>query len=230
MGWFDILAQADELIFLDTVQFEKRSWQQRNRIVTRDGLQMITIPVLSKGRQGQAIYEVRLADADSPERLLRTLRMNYAKAPYFRAVFGELEELLPRIFSTGLLIEVNEGLIDFLARWLGIATPRIRASEVAASGSRGEYLSAICAARGADTYLSTRGAADYLREDLVRFRERRIRVMIHDYEHPRYSQLWEPFAPFASALDAVMMLGPDSGQLLAASHGRWTELSASSGG
>lgn len=230
VGWFDILSQADESIVLDTVQFEKRSWQQRNRIVSRDGLQVITVPVLSKGRQGQAIHEVRLTDAGTPEKLLRTLRTNYARAPHFGPVFDELEDLVPRLFHTGLLIEVNEGLIDFLSRWLGIVTPRIRASQVTASGARGEYLAAICAARGADTYLSTRGAADYLSEDLVHFEQHRIQVLLHDYDHPRYPQLHEPFTPFASALDLVMMLGPESGQLLMDSRGGWTKLSTPSGG
>lgn len=229
LGWFDIAAQADELIVLDTVQFEKRSWQQRNRIVTRDGLQMITVPVLSKGRQGQPIHEVRVADTEVPTNLLRTVRMNYSRAPHFGAVFEELEDLVPRLFSTGLLVEVNEGLIDFLSRWLGIATPRIRASQVCASGSRGEYLAALCAARGADTYLSTPGASDYLREDLEHFSERGVRVMLHEFRHPQYRQLWEPFVPFASALDLVMMFGNDSGSFLATARGAWTELAAHSG-
>lgn len=226
IGWFDILAQADEFIVLDTVQFEKRSWQQRNRILTSQGLQMLTVPVLSKGRQGQTIGEVRLAETDPPDKLLRTLRMNYAKAPFFRPVFDELEDLIPRLFRTGLLIEVNLGLIDLLSRWLGITTPRVHASKVDAAGDRGQYLAGICEARGADTYLSTLGAGDYLREDLVHFERRNVRVMLHDYVHPHYPQLWEPFTPFASALDLVMMLGPESGGVLAGSKGGWTELDA----
>ena len=229
LGWFDILEQADELVILDTVQFEKRSWQQRNRIVTSAGLQMLTVPVLSKGRHGQEIREVRLTESDLPEKLLRTLQMNYAKAPYFRPVFEELEELVPRLFRTGLLVELNEGLIDLLSRWLTISTPRVRSSQLDASGDRGEYLAAICAQRGADTYLSTRGAADYLHEDLAHFGARDVRVMLHDYEHPVYPQLREPFVPYASALDLVMMLGPDSGEFLRANRGGWTELASTIG-
>lgn len=229
LGWFDILAQADELIILDTVQFEKRSWQQRNRIVTSAGLQMLTVSVLSKGCRGQAIRDVRLTETGPPEKLLRALQTNYAKAPYFSPVFEELEELVTRLFSTGLLVELNEGLIDLLSRWLSVGTPRVRASELDVSGDRGEYLAAICAERGANTYLSTRGAADYLREDLVHFGERDVRVMLHDYDHPTYSQLSEPFTPFASALDLVMMLGPDSGEFLRVNRGGWTALAATTG-
>lgn len=35
LGYFQLIAQADVLVFLDDVQFARRSWQQRNR-GTRD--------------------------------------------------------------------------------------------------------------------------------------------------------------------------------------------------
>ena len=50
-GWFDLADQVDLLIELDDVSFSKRSWQQRNRIRTREGLSSVTVPVLSAGRR-----------------------------------------------------------------------------------------------------------------------------------------------------------------------------------
>ena len=38
LGYFDLMDQVDTFIFLDNVQFEKQSWQQRNRIRTSKGL------------------------------------------------------------------------------------------------------------------------------------------------------------------------------------------------
>ena len=32
-GYFDLASQSDVFIFLDDVQFERRSWQTRNRIL-----------------------------------------------------------------------------------------------------------------------------------------------------------------------------------------------------
>lgn len=226
IGWFDIFDQADLMVLLDTVQFEKRSWQQRNRIRTGSGLLTVTVPVIAKGRYKQRILEVELASSNFARKFLGTLQMNYSKAPHFAATYGELESILPDLVATGKLSELNVGLIQWLARRFGITTGTIRASECAAAGTRGEYLAQLCTAVGAAEYLSTAGAAKYLQEDLPSFERRGIRVSLHKYEHPEYPQLHGPFVPYASALDVVMMLGSDSGEFLRANRGGWTELAA----
>ena len=48
MPWLGYLAKwaaADLFVFLDTVQYEKNGWQNRNRIKTRDGVRWLTVPV-----------------------------------------------------------------------------------------------------------------------------------------------------------------------------------------
>ena len=50
LGYFDLIDQVDAFVFLDNVQFEKQSWQQRNRIKTPTGLQWLTVPVAFRGR------------------------------------------------------------------------------------------------------------------------------------------------------------------------------------
>lgn len=39
LGYFDLIDQVDAFVILDHVQFEKQSWQHRNRIKTPTGLQ-----------------------------------------------------------------------------------------------------------------------------------------------------------------------------------------------
>jgi hypothetical protein len=226
IGWFDIFDQADWMVLLDTVQFEKQSWQQRNRIPTASGLLTVTVPVTTKGRSKQQILDVELANSNFARKFLTTLQMNYSRAPHFKDVYGELEAILPALVATGRLSELNVGLIEWLARWLRVTTKTLRASECSAVGTRGEYVAQLCAAVGANEYLSTAGATEYLREDQPSFDRRGIRVLIHTYEHPEYPQLHQPFAPYASAIDLVMMLGSDSGEFLRANRGGWTELAA----
>ena len=50
LGYFDLIDQVDVFVLLDDVQFEKQSWQQRNRIKTPAGLQWLTVPVIFRGR------------------------------------------------------------------------------------------------------------------------------------------------------------------------------------
>jgi hypothetical protein len=56
--------QVDTFVLLDNVQFEKRSWQQRNRIKTPTGLQWLTVPVKSRGRFDQRISDVEISESE----------------------------------------------------------------------------------------------------------------------------------------------------------------------
>ena len=58
LGYFSLMDQVDKFVILDTVQFARRSWQQRNRIKTADGINMLTVPVIKKGKYDQKINEV----------------------------------------------------------------------------------------------------------------------------------------------------------------------------
>ena len=49
-GYVALMDHVDEFVFLDHVQFDKRSWQQRNRIKTANGPQWLTVPVISRGK------------------------------------------------------------------------------------------------------------------------------------------------------------------------------------
>lgn len=228
LGWFDVANQADLVVLLDTVQFAKRSWQQRNRIRSTSGLQMVTVPVVSSGRFHQTINEVRVADPNFGQSFLRTVRANYARAPHFPIVFEELHNNLEEALSSGSLLALNRGLISFLAKWLGVQTRFLMASSVSAAGKRGEYLADICAALGANEYLSTAGARDYLREDKAAFVSRDVQILIHEYRHPEYPQMHKPFMSHAAALDLVMMCGPESGKILRNNPGNWVRLADNS--
>ena len=47
-GYFSMIKNADIFVFLDDVQFDKRSWQQRNRILLNKKETFLTVPVISK--------------------------------------------------------------------------------------------------------------------------------------------------------------------------------------
>ena len=57
-GYFALIDYVDEFVFLDNVQFEKRSWQQRNYIKVNDAKKIFTIPVDSKNKSKQKINQI----------------------------------------------------------------------------------------------------------------------------------------------------------------------------
>jgi hypothetical protein len=214
IGWFDLVDQCDVMVLLDDVQFAKRSWQQRNRIRTRTGLEFITVPVRVSGHFEQRIIDCKLVDDRFVNKMLGTLRANYAKAPYFAAVVDDFARVLRFGASTDSLLELNCELISWMAESLGVATPMVRASALGAAGRRGEHLAELCDAAESTHYISPAGAEAYLTEDRSAFDRRGITISIQMYEHPEYPQCFTPFMPLASALDLIFNVGPTAGEVM----------------
>jgi len=60
IGYFDLIGSVDEFIIYDSMQFTKRDWRNRNLIKTPQGKKWITIPVLSKGKYHQTIFDTKI--------------------------------------------------------------------------------------------------------------------------------------------------------------------------
>ncbi|WP_308444550.1 WbqC family protein [Laribacter hongkongensis] len=214
LGWFDLLDQVDVFVLLDDVSFSKQSWQQRNRIRTANGLEYLTVPVISSGKLGQLISECQLANSFFARKLLGTLQANYARAPFFKDLFPELALLFKETGEGTSLVELNYSLIRWMVRYLGITTPMYMASALGVEGERGDHVARICELFDSSKYISPVGAAEYLIEDKCAFDSRAIRVFLQGYEHPEYTQCFLPFVPYAAALDLMFNAGPASLEII----------------
>lgn len=214
MGYFDLIDQVDRFIFLDTVQFEKRSWQQRNRIKSQGGLSLLTVPASVKGRFAQKILDVEIESPHFVRKHLRSVEASYRRAPFFHKYFPGLAEILQECAPTTRLADLNIALITWMCRALGVTTPLLRASEIPQTGARSELLLSICQALKASSYLSSLGSADYLLQEVHQFSAAGIEVSFQHYEHPVYSQQFPPFCSHASALDLIFNAGENSLEIL----------------
>lgn len=208
LGWFDLADQVNEVILLDDVEFSKQSWQQRNRIRTRLGLQYVSVPVVTSGRLGQLICEAQIHGDYFESKTIKTINHNYSKSKYFECFFEPFCEVLRICAATRNLADLNCGLIRWLMASLGLDVPVVMASALAVDGERGWRVASLCRSVSAVQYLSTAGAEQYLFEDRRAFEHAAIEVLIHRYDHPEYGQCYEPFMPYASVLDLLFNEGP----------------------
>jgi hypothetical protein len=206
LGYFDLIDQVDAFVILDSVQFEKQSWQQRNRIKTPTGLQWLTVPVVFRGRFGQLIHEVEIRDGEFWRNHLRAVELNYRRAPFFENYFHELSIKLS-CSGGSRLADLNVRLIEWFMSLLGIRTPLLFASRLGLPGKRTELLANICSCLGATEYISPIGSAVYLLHEIDSLQRRSIEVVFQNYEHPRYRQMFPPFIPYASILDLIFNEG-----------------------
>lgn len=208
-GYFDIINDVDIFVFLDDVQMTKRDWRSRNKIKTARGTEWLTVPTM--GGRSQRIDEVQTADAKWPANHLKSIRLNYAKAPYLVA----LQDLLASIYSTEQqgLSEMNQNAIRIIASYLGVQTELISSTEINVSGTKDDRLIAICRAVGATVYLSGPSAKDYIVND--KFDRAGIELRYKSYNgYPEYPQLHGPFEPYVTVIDLLLNCGPDSARYI----------------
>ncbi|NCY20341.1 hypothetical protein EBX31_00100 [bacterium] len=211
-GYFGLMQAVDLFIFLDSVQFAKRSWQQRNQIKTPQGPLWLTIPVLSKGKQEQTIREVVInQDSDFPSHHRKAIELNYKKARFFDAYEKKLFDQLQRPASH--MVEITLGLIYEIKSTLGIETKTALSSELKAQGAKAELLASLCQAVGATEYISPPGSREYLKDSKA-FQKNGLNVSYFDFRHPEYPQLFGEFLPYMSCIDLLFNCGSDSPEII----------------
>jgi WbqC-like protein family len=204
-GYFNLISKADVFVFLDDAQYERSSWQNRNKVVTAGAAHWITIPVMREFL-GAAINSVR-TDEKLPWRRkhLALLKQVYAGHPYGAEAL-RLADLIadPAI---DVLAELNIRIIRECCACLGIETPLARSSEMSIEGQRTERLIKICERLDCDQYLSPPGANEYLAEDQFE-KMTSIRLSINDFIPQTYPQKGtKQFISHLSIVDVAANIG-----------------------
>jgi hypothetical protein len=205
VGLFDKIDQADGFVLLDTVQFSKHGWQNRNRIKTVAGPAWLTVPV--RQRLGQPMAEVAIDNGATWARQHRqALASAYGGAPFFAGHRPFFDALYRARWDR--LLDLNLEAFRYLAGALGVSAKVVLASSLEARGTATERLVSICRAVGADTYLAGAGGHAYL--DPRRFEEAGIAVEFQAFACPVYPQRFGGFAPNLSVVDLLFNCGADS--------------------
>lgn len=215
-GYFDIIRRCDAFVFLDEVQSTKNDWRNRNRIKTAQGESWLTIPV--HHALDLRIQDVAVADSRWARKHLRSLEQAYARAPHMADLREWLTGLYEQAATHSKLVDINRIFIAAIVEKLDIPTPLSRAGDIMPIETIDELnptarLVRLCELLGATSYLSGPAARDYL--DVALFSEAGIAVEWADYEgFPVYPQLHGEFRHDVSALDLLLMTGPDAPRYL----------------
>lgn len=206
LGFFHKMSLSDVFVVLDTVQFEKNNWQNRNKLISRAGdVFWQTIPVQNKGILSCAIRDV-LVDPRSEwqRKYLGRLNSSYCRHPFFNEIMEELQGIFSK--NHARIADLNLELICLIRKYLGLSTEIIRASNLGASGRRSELLLDICKGINATVYLSGPSGRNYLDKSI--FEDAGIRVDFHEFSPPVYPAPHK--VPGLSALDLLFNHGMDS--------------------
>ena len=207
-GYFDIIASVDHFVLYENVQFTRRSWRNRNKIKSPNGLQWLTVPAAQKGRFSSPINEIEIADARWAQKHWLTVRHAYSRSRHFEDYRLFFEELyLDRAAGLSFLSDINRLFITEICGLLKIGTRLHRSDEMRLVPGRNACLIEICRQLGADVYVSGPAAREYL--DVSAFEHAGTKVEFFDYSgYAEYDQLYPPFEHEVSIIDLLFNTGP----------------------
>lgn len=210
-GYFHQIIKSDLFIFYDDVQYDKHGWRNRNRVKTANGVQWITIPVLSSGvlENNTPNNQVLINwQRNWNEKHWQMLKQSYARSPFFKIYSRLLKEFYQS--KPELLVDFTIPLTIALSKELGTTkTKFMRSSELTGiTGQKTDRLIQILKMVGATHYISGPSAEDYIEKQV--FSEAGISIEFMKYEYPEYPQLFPPYDEKVSILDLLFMSGPNA--------------------
>jgi hypothetical protein len=222
LGYFEQIARAEIFVFLDMVQYEKESWQCRNRLKSTNGEPFwLTVPV-AKQPLDTTIREIRIAPGRPWWRTkhLRSIQHSLGTCPYFHEIYPHLERWLNTDYQ--LLADLNIDGIQLIAGLLGLSPKFIRASQLAPEGHKTRLVVGLCKQLGASQFYCTAGSKTaYMAEEEYMFAEAGIQLTYQSWLHPTYRQRGAGFVSHLSAIDALMNIGPEATRALVVPGSVW---------
>jgi hypothetical protein len=208
LGYFDKIRRADVFVLLDAVDYPRSgsggmgSWCNRGRIAIQGKARWVTCP-LRRMRLGSPILAAEIDDSQRwRAKLLRTLEMNYRKAPRYLNSMALLEPLINAPETN--LAAFNIAAITAIAASLGLSSRFVRQSSLPYSGSATELLISLVNAVGGSGYLAGGGAGGY--QDHALFGECGVELVKQDFVARVYGDPMR-FLPGLSVIDYLMQDG-----------------------
>jgi hypothetical protein len=211
-GFFDLIGRCDEYVIYDGAQYVKRHWHNRNRIKTANGVEWLSIPVITKGRFEQSIDQVEI-EKPWADKHWRAIELAYKRTPYFEQLAPTVRGWYETADKQARLTDVNAIFMHGIAKLLGLKTRIVRDDAYPAQGVKTERLLGIVRAAGADRYLSGPSARTYLDEALLASSGIATEWMSYN-DYPEYPQLHGSFEHAVTAIDLLFNTGLEAPRFL----------------
>ena len=208
IGYFQLINSVDEFVIYDNIQYTKKGWINRNRILVDNKDQLLTIP-LQKDSDYLNIIDRKIAGSwvEDRKKLVNVLKSSYSKAPYFKEAFELIQECL--LCDKNNLFEFILNSLNKINLYLEINTPIILSSTINIDHnlkSQNKVLS-ICEAQKATTYVNAIGGTELYNKEI--FKLKNINLNFIKSEKIEYNQFNGNFISWLSIIDVMMFNSKD---------------------
>ncbi len=211
LGLFHKISLAETFVYFDQVQYLPKDWMNRNKIRTKDGSILLTVPVLRKGYRDLKTSEIEINNSINwQKKHLRSISLNYKKSPYFENYIPFFEDVYSRKWE--FLGDLNEYMLKWFLDELGIKVNFLNAKNFKFQGEKSSLILNMCKKLDASTYIFGTLGKDYA--NVHEFEKNNIKLIFQDYNHPKYSQLYNEFVSHLSVIDLLFNHGPKSLEII----------------
>lgn len=208
-GYFDIINMVDEFILYDDMQYTRRDWRNRNRIMTPHGLMWLSIPVINKGKFFQKINETKVVNHDWIDSHWKSIQMNYARAKCFDQYQDQIKAVYEQCRDVDYLSQINYLFLKKICEILNISTRITWSSDYHLVEGKTERLIGLVQEVGGGYYLSGPAAKDYIVPGL--FEAANIQLDWMNYSgYTEYTQLGKQFEHGVTILDLIFNEGENA--------------------
>ena len=161
IGYFQLMNAVDEFIVYDNIQFTKKGWINRNRILVNGSDAYITLP-LKKDSDYLDIKDRYLSDDWKAEskKMINRITESYRKAPFFESVFPLIEKSL--LFEDKQLFNFIFNSLNLTKDFLDIKTSFVISSTIPIDHNlkSTEKVIALCKHQNATAYINPIGGVE----------------------------------------------------------------------
>lgn len=202
IGYFQLINAVDKFILFDDVNYIKKGWINRNRILINGKDFTFNIP-LENVSQNKLIKDISIvADPAWKLKFLKTIEMAYCKAPFYQEIYPIVKKLIE--YDEQSLSSFLYNTIQEVCAYLSINTEILPSSEPYNTQSlkAQDKIIKICQTENASVYINPIGGVELY--DKALFQKQGLVLQFIKTSSSIYTQFNNPFIPFLSILDVMM--------------------------
>ena len=203
IGYYQLINSVDKFIIYDNIQYTKKGWINRNRILCENKDRLISLPI-KKDSDYLNIDKRKLSDTWTSDKIkmLNVIKASYSKSPYFSDVYPLITKCINNS-ETNLFKFIYDSII-IINDYLDIKTQMIISStlDIDHNLKSQDKVLALCLNQNADIYINSFGGVELY--DKKTFKEHNIELNFIKSNPINYKQFNNEFTPWLSILDVLM--------------------------
>ena len=96
IGYFQLIAEVDQFIVYDNIEYTKKGWINRNRMLLNGTDTRFSLP-LRKASDSLDVVQREISPDFDRRKLLNQFRGAYQRAPYFEQTFALLDPIIHNV-------------------------------------------------------------------------------------------------------------------------------------